>query len=112
MKIKIIKIASILAVMSLFVSVPSTAYAGDCSGLKVLSHKWIVNCFTSRFLVFSRFVHFREPTSSRFSRSPYKGNETSPKKASLIVFCSSPPHALYVPVQPAQPLLLWPAVYC
>ena len=42
MKIKIIKIASILAVMSLFVSVPSTAYAGDCSGLKVLSHKWIM----------------------------------------------------------------------
>ena len=31
----------------------------------------------TRFLGLSRFEVFRDPTTSRFSRSPYKGNETS-----------------------------------
>ena len=35
----------------------------------------------SRFLGLSRFVGFRDPTSSRFSRSPYKGGRNESLKS-------------------------------
>ena len=39
----------------------------------------------SRFLGLSRFVGFRDPTSSRFSRSPYKGGRNESLKSEKVI---------------------------
>lgn len=44
---KTFRIILLLAIISFFSSISSSVYAKDCSGLKVLSHKWII-CNTSK----------------------------------------------------------------
>ena len=44
---KTFRIILLLTIISFFSSISSSVHAKDCSGLKILSHKWIV-CNTSK----------------------------------------------------------------